>query len=106
ADGDLLYVNEIAPRVHNSGHWTMDACLVSQFEQHMRAVAGWPLGATRRHSNVVMTNLLGDEILAWESLAREPTLALHHYGKAEARPGRKMGHVNRLFPRQDSPRQG
>ncbi|MFO1035122.1 MAG: 5-(carboxyamino)imidazole ribonucleotide synthase, partial [Hyphomicrobiales bacterium] len=60
ADGDLLYVNEIAPRVHNSGHWTMDACLVSQFEQHMRAVAGWPLGATRRHSNVVMTNLLGD----------------------------------------------
>lgn len=97
--GDVIFVNEIAPRVHNSGHWTQDACTVSQFEQHIRAVAGWPLGATQRHSDVVMTNLLGDEILAWENLAREPGLALHHYGKTEARPGRKMGHVNRLKPR-------
>lgn len=96
---DVIYVNEIAPRVHNSGHWTQDACTVSQFEQHIRAVAGWPLGATLRHSDVVMTNLLGDDILAWETLVREPGLALHHYGKTEARPGRKMGHVNRLRPR-------
>lgn len=97
--GDVIFVNEIAPRVHNSGHWTQDACTVSQFEQHIRAVAGWPLGATQRHSDVEMTNLLGDEILAWENLAREPGLALHHYGKTDARPGRKMGHVNRLKPR-------
>ncbi|MBK8768999.1 MAG: 5-(carboxyamino)imidazole ribonucleotide synthase [Rhizobiales bacterium] len=96
---DVIYVNEIAPRVHNSGHWTQDACTVSQFEQHIRAVAGWPLGATLRHSDVVMTNLLGAEIFSWESLAREPGLAFHHYGKAEARPGRKMGHINRVKPR-------
>jgi 5-(carboxyamino)imidazole ribonucleotide synthase len=96
---DVIFVNEIAPRVHNSGHWTQDACTVSQFEQHIRAVAGWPLGATQRHSDVVMTNLLGDEILGWDDLAQEPGLAFHHYGKAEARPGRKMGHVNRLKPR-------
>lgn len=95
---DVIYVNEIAPRVHNSGHWTMDACSVSQFEQHVRAVAGWPLGATRRHSNVIMKNLLGDDIMDWENLARTPDLALHHYGKIEVRPGRKMGHVNRLGP--------
>ncbi len=99
---DVIYVNEIAPRVHNSGHWTQDACTISQFEQHIRAVAGWPLGATSRHSDVVMTNLLGDEILAWQQLATEPGLALHHYGKAEARPGRKMGHVNRVSPRSHS----
>ena len=95
-----LYVNEIAPRVHNSGHWTQDACVVSQFEQHIRAVAGWPLGATFRHSDVVMTNLLGDEAAAWEKLANEPNLGLHLYGKAESRPGRKMGHYNRITPRQ------
>jgi 5-(carboxyamino)imidazole ribonucleotide synthase len=95
-----LYVNEIAPRVHNSGHWTQDACVVSQFEQHIRAVAGWPLGATFRHSNVVMTNLLGDEAAQWEKLADEPNLGLHLYGKAESRPGRKMGHYNRITPRQ------
>jgi 5-(carboxyamino)imidazole ribonucleotide synthase len=94
--GDVLYVNEIAPRVHNSGHWTMDGCLVSQFEQHIRAVAGWPLGATRRHSNVVMTNLIGDEAGQWVKIAAEPGAVLHLYGKAEARPGRKMGHVNRV----------
>ena len=95
-----LYVNEIAPRVHNSGHWTQDACVVSQFEQHIRAVAGWPLGATTRHSDVVMTNLLGDEASAWEKLADEPNLGLHLYGKTESRPGRKMGHYNRITPRQ------
>jgi 5-(carboxyamino)imidazole ribonucleotide synthase len=96
---DVIHVNEIAPRVHNSGHWTQDACTVSQFEQHIRAIAGWPLGATHRHSDVVMTNLLGDEISAWAKLVAEPGLGFHHYGKSEARPGRKMGHVNRLVPR-------
>jgi 5-(carboxyamino)imidazole ribonucleotide synthase len=97
---DVLYVNEIAPRVHNSGHWTQNACVVSQFEQHMRAVAGWPLGATQRHSDVVMTNLLGDEAHDLAKLAAEPGTALHLYGKSEARPGRKMGHINRIHPRQ------
>jgi len=96
----VIYVNEIAPRVHNSGHWTMNACLVSQFEQHIRAVAGWPLGATTRHSDVVMTNLLGDEADAWAALASEDGTAIHLYGKAESRPGRKMGHINRITPRQ------
>lgn len=99
--GERLIVNEIAPRVHNSGHWTMDACLVSQFEQHIRAVGGWPLGSPDRHSDVVMTNLLGEEAENWQNLAREPHLGVHLYGKAESRPGRKMGHVNRLTPRQD-----
>lgn len=97
--GDVIYVNEIAPRVHNSGHWTQDACTVSQFEQHIRAIAGWPLGSTVRHSDVTMTNLLGEEIAGWQELAKEPGLAFHHYGKAEARSGRKMGHINRLRPR-------
>ncbi len=97
---DVIYVNEIAPRVHNSGHWTQDACIISQFEQHMRAVAGWPLGATNRHSDVVMTNLLGDEINQWPALAAQPGVGLHVYGKAEARVGRKMGHFNRITPRQ------
>ena len=98
--GDTVIVNEIAPRVHNSGHWTMDACAVSQFEQHIRAVCGWPLGAPTRHSDVVMTNLLGSEIDQWPALAAEPDVCLHVYGKAEARRGRKMGHFNRLTPRQ------
>ena len=97
---ERLIVNEIAPRVHNSGHWTMDACVVSQFEQHIRAVAGWPLGSPERHSDVVMTNLLSDEAGNWRNLAREPQVGLHLYGKAESRPGRKMGHFNRLTPRQ------
>jgi len=91
-----LMVNEIAPRVHNSGHWTQDGCLVSQFEQHIRAITGWPLGDPARHSDVVMTNLIGDEATAWRMLADEPGARLHLYGKAEARPGRKMGHVNRI----------
>lgn len=92
-----LVVNEIAPRVHNSGHWTMDACAVGQFEQHVRAICGWPLGAPARHSDAVMTNLIGADAAAWATLAAEPGAKLHLYGKAEARPGRKMGHVNRLF---------
>jgi len=93
-----LLINEFAPRVHNSGHWTMDACAVGQFENHIRAVAGWPLGATDRHSNCVMTNLIGDDVLAWPALAAEAGTCLHLYGKNEARAGRKMGHVNRLSP--------
>lgn len=95
ADGALL-VNEIAPRVHNSGHWTEAACTVSQFEQHIRAVAGLPLGRAARHLDCVMENLIGDDVLRAESLLSEPDLMLHLYGKAEARPGRKMGHFTRL----------
>ncbi|HEX3430328.1 MAG TPA: 5-(carboxyamino)imidazole ribonucleotide synthase [Rhizomicrobium sp.] len=95
-DSSLL-VNEIAPRVHNSGHWTLEACVVSQFEQHIRAIAGWPLGDPSRHSDAVMENLIGVEAEAWKTLAREPG-ALHLYGKTEVRPGRKMGHVTRLLP--------
>jgi 5-(carboxyamino)imidazole ribonucleotide synthase len=96
-DGRLL-VNEIAPRVHNTGHWTMDGCEVDQFEQHIRAVAGWPLGPTHALVRVEMLNLLGEEALAWAKLAAEPEARLHLYGKREAKPGRKMGHVNRLRP--------
>jgi len=95
-DGALL-VNEIAPRVHNTGHWTIEACQCSQFEQHMRAVAGWPLGDPSRHADAVMENIIGAEADAWEALARSG--ALHLYGKAESRPGRKMGHVTRLKPK-------
>jgi 5-(carboxyamino)imidazole ribonucleotide synthase len=95
-DGALL-VNEIAPRVHNSGHWTIEACACSQFEQHIRAVAGWPLGDPARHADAVMENIIGAEADAWESLARGG--ALHLYGKREARLGRKMGHVTRLRPK-------
>ncbi|MDX2257727.1 MAG: 5-(carboxyamino)imidazole ribonucleotide synthase [Hyphomicrobiaceae bacterium] len=98
-----LVVNEIAPRVHNSGHWTLDACLVDQFENHVRAVAGWPLGATTRHSDVVMTNLIGAEVLAWAGLAAEDATGLHLYGKRDPRPKRKVGHVNRLYPKGSLP---
>ena len=91
-----LLVNEIAPRVHNSGHWTMDACVTCQFEQHIRAVLGWPLGDPARHSDVVMENLIGHDAGAWEKIAAEKAACLHLYGKSETRPGRKMGHVNRL----------
>jgi 5-(carboxyamino)imidazole ribonucleotide synthase len=94
-----LTVNEIAPRVHNSGHWTIEACAISQFENHMRAVAGWPLGSTERHSNAVMENLIGPDALAWPDLAARPGSALHLYGKRGARPGRKMGHITTLSPR-------
>lgn len=96
---DSVIVNEFAPRVHNSGHWTLDACAVSQFEQHIRAVAGWPLGDPARHSSAVMENLIGDEVHAWRSLAEEPQTCVHLYGKKEARPGRKMAHVTRITPR-------
>jgi 5-(carboxyamino)imidazole ribonucleotide synthase len=91
-----LIVNEIAPRVHNSGHWTQNGCAVDQFEQHIRAVAGWPLGDGTRHSDVVMENLIGDDVKRVPALSRERNTAIHLYGKAEARPGRKMGHVNRV----------
>ena len=94
-----LIINEIAPRVHNSGHWTQNGCAVDQFEQHIRAITGWPLGDGARHSDVVMENLIGDDIARVPALCREGGAALHLYGKAEARPGRKMGHVNRIKPR-------
>ena len=94
-DGRLL-VNEIAPRVHNSGHWTQDGCSVDQFEQHIRAVAGWPLGPTEPHARIEMLNLLGDEADQWAKYAHDPDARLHLYGKRQAKPGRKMGHVNRL----------
>ena len=91
-----LIVNEIAPRVHNSGHWTQNGCTVDQFEQHIRAITGWNLGNTERHSDIVMQNLIGDEIYKTNQLAADGSLALHLYGKADVKPGRKMGHVNRI----------
>ncbi len=93
---DDVVVNEIAPRVHNSGHWTIEGAETSQFEQHVRAVCGWALGSTRRRFAVEMENLIGDEIEGWPALLAEPGAHLHHYGKARARAGRKMGHVTRL----------
>jgi 5-(carboxyamino)imidazole ribonucleotide synthase len=96
--GEPLIVNEFAPRVHNSGHWTLDACPVSQFENHMRAIAGWPLGTTERHSDARMQNLIGDEADDWARLAADPGACLHLYGKGEPRPGRKMGHVTWTKP--------
>jgi 5-(carboxyamino)imidazole ribonucleotide synthase len=99
ADGRIL-VNEIAPRPHNSGHWTLDACPASQFELHIRAVCGLPLPAAVRHSDAVMRNLVGpDDMALWPDILATPALIPHHYGKAQARPGRKMGHVTRLFAR-------
>ncbi|MFD2740165.1 5-(carboxyamino)imidazole ribonucleotide synthase [Sulfitobacter aestuarii] len=91
-----LIVNEIAPRVHNSGHWTQNGCTVDQFEQHIRAVTGWPLGDGTRRTDVVMENLIGDDMDRVPALAREADTAIHLYGKAEVKPGRKMGHVNRV----------
>jgi 5-(carboxyamino)imidazole ribonucleotide synthase len=95
-DGSVL-VNEIAPRVHNSGHWTLDGASVSQFEQHIRAVAGWPLGKPVRHCRVEMTNLIGDEVKDFRQWLQVPGAAVHLYGKSAIRPGRKMGHVTRVF---------
>lgn len=92
-----LIVNEIAPRVHNSGHWTQNGCAVDQFEQHIRAVAGWPLGDGARHMDVVMENLIGDDVARIPALAAQRDTAVHLYGKPDARPGRKMGHVNRII---------
>lgn len=96
--GRRVIVNEIAPRVHNSGHWTEDGAVTSQFENHMRAVAGWPLGSTQRLGRATMTNLIGAEADGWLSIVSDPTARLHLYGKTESRPGRKMGHVNRVLP--------
>lgn len=103
ADGPRLFVNEMAPRVHNSGHWTIDACVVSQFEQHIRAICGWPLGSVGRHSDAVMDNLLGEAVDDWERWAQQPDTAVHIYGKTGATPGRKMGHVTRLYPLDTNP---
>ena len=90
-----LIVNEIAPRVHNSGHWTQNGCTIDQFEQHIRAVAGWPLGDGSRHSDVVMENLIGDDMNRLPDLAKTDA-AIHLYGKADVKEGRKMGHVNHV----------
>ena len=92
-----LIVNEIAPRVHNSGHWTQNGCAVDQFEQHIRAVAGWQLGDGQRYCDVVMENLIGADVDRIPELARESDCAIHLYGKSETKPGRKMGHVNRVI---------
>ena len=92
-----LVVNEIAPRVHNSGHWTQSGCAIDQFEQHIRAVAGWPLGDGSRYADVVMENLIGDDMNRLPQIMQEADAALHLYGKAEVKPGRKMGHVNRVM---------
>lgn len=101
AEGSLV-VNEIAPRPHNSGHWTIDGCLCSQFEQFVRAITGLPLGSPERHSDAVMQNLIGEAVERWPQYLRQPGARLHLYGKREARPGRKMGHVTRIFPKGSS----
>ncbi len=101
-EGDLL-MNEMAPRPHNSGHWTQDGCTTSQFEQFVRAICGLPLGTTERHSATVMKNLIGKDADAWADLLMDGAGKLHLYGKKEARPGRKMGHVNRLYPKDSKP---
>jgi 5-(carboxyamino)imidazole ribonucleotide synthase len=101
--GHDVLVNEIAPRVHNSGHWTIDGCSVSQFEQHIRAVAGWPLTQPIRQALVEMTNLIGSEVDDYAQWLAMPGAALHLYGKAQTRPGRKMGHVTRVFSLRDGP---
>jgi 5-(carboxyamino)imidazole ribonucleotide synthase len=100
--GHSVMVNEIAPRVHNSGHWTLDGCSVSQFEQHIRAVAGWPLAVPLRYGRAEMINLIGDEIAAYRQWLGVPGACVHLYGKQTVRPDRKMGHVTRIF-RQDEP---
>jgi len=95
-DGSLL-VNEIAPRVHNSGHWTLDGASVSQFEQHIRAIAGWPLAKPLRRGTVRMINLIGEEVEDYRKWLTVPGAAVHLYGKSAVRPGRKMGHVTQVF---------
>lgn len=92
-----LLVNELAPRPHNSGHWSMEGAPTGQFEQHIRAICGWALGDTTARSKVEMINLLGDEWKQWEEYARDPQAHVHLYGKTESRPGRKMGHVTRVL---------
>ncbi|MGE4313068.1 MAG: 5-(carboxyamino)imidazole ribonucleotide synthase [Pseudobdellovibrionaceae bacterium] len=96
-DGAVL-ANEIAPRPHNSGHWTIDACSASQFEQHVRAAVGWPVAPVIRHSDAVMTNLLGAEILDVGKSVEQSGYCVHNYGKASVKEGRKMGHVTQLYP--------
>ena len=91
-----LVINEFAPRVHNSGHWTQNGCTVDQFEQHIRAITGWKLGNAERHSDVIMENIIGDEIYKTNQLVEDGSIALHLYGKADVNPGRKMGHFNRI----------
>ena len=97
AGGEIL-VNELAPRPHNSGHWTIDACVTSQFEQLVRALCGLPLGSVAHHSDAVMHNLFGEDAETWHQALADPLAKLHLYGKRAARPGRKMGHVTRLIP--------
>ena len=94
--GPSLLVNEIAPRVHNSGHWTLDGASVSQFEQHIRAIAGWPLAKPVRHGRVTMTNLIGDEVNDYRQWLTVPGATVHLYGKGTPRPGRKMGHITQV----------
>jgi 5-(carboxyamino)imidazole ribonucleotide synthase len=96
--GEAVLVNEIAPRVHNSGHWTLDGCSVSQFEQHVRAVAGWPLARPIRRGRVEMTNLIGAEVEDCARWLEVPGAVVHLYGKTGIRPGRKMGHVTQVVP--------
>lgn len=96
--GSELLVNEIAPRVHNSGHWTQEGCAVDQFEQHVRAVVGHPLGSTARHCDVITTNIMGSDVNRLDSLLRANGDRIHLYGKREARPDRKMGHINSVQP--------
>lgn len=98
-DHNALYVNEIAPRVHNSGHWTQNACTIDHFEQHIRAITGWPLGDPTHHSNAVMKNLIADDVHQWKEYAARPNHSLHLYGKTDVRPARKMGHVNIISPK-------
>jgi 5-(carboxyamino)imidazole ribonucleotide synthase len=99
ARSGAILVNELAPRPHNSGHWTIDACVTSQFEQLVRAICGLPLGSTERHSDAVMTNLIGRDVAKWREALDDPNAKLHLYAKSKVRPGRKMGHVTRLLPR-------
>ena len=103
ADGHII-VNEMAPRPHNSGHWTQDGCTTSQFEQFVRAVTGLPLGSIDRHSDAVMKNLIGHDADPWLEILSDADNKLHLYGKAEARDGRKMGHINRLHPKGSNPK--
>jgi len=97
-----LIVNEFAPRVHNSGHWTQDSCVTDQFEQHIRAISGWSLGDGRRYTDVVMTNLIGEDISSFADHAADPANCLHHYGKTVIRKGRKMGHINKVSAKSSS----
>src|SRR5438874_5489433 len=97
-ESGAILVNEIAPRPHNSGHWTIDACLTSQFEQLVRAICGLPLGSVEHHSDAVMRNLLDGDVAQWRDALNDPLTRLHLYGKAAVQPGRKMGHVTRLIP--------